>query len=152
MGEAELIPLLCAFLLGAEPEVRKDFENVGRTRAVRVDCETDTHVIEVGLDGKASSRDSVHQAVFAAFLTRKQPAVVLIDRDNQEDRYEQELRVVTSMLDIPFAVCKEAFLVRWASTSPFRDVGVDKTLGDLPAKEVSALNCDLSALGGPEGE
>ncbi|WP_167853442.1 hypothetical protein [Roseovarius aestuariivivens] len=38
-------------------------------------------MIEIGLDGKSSARDSLHQALFAEHLTGKTPVVILIDRD-----------------------------------------------------------------------
>lgn len=148
MTETEIALLLCGWLAGAEVEERQYFENQGASRHVRVDCETDSHVIEVGLDGKASARDSVHQAVFAAALTGKVPMVVLIDRDGAEGRYEQEMRVVTGALGIAYAVCPEDFIARWRMTAAFRTVAADGDSGanDLPAGLAFGARCDVADI------
>ena len=143
MGELAITALLCGLLSGGETEIRHDFNNNGRPRIVRIDCETPSHVIEVGLDERASARDSVHQAVFAAELTGKTPLVILIDTDGVEGRYEQEMRVVTRRLGIAYATCRRAFVERWAATTPFRNVGLDKSLDDLPRDAAARRHCDL---------
>ena len=94
MGEVELAALLCAFLGGSEAETRHHFDVDDRDRHVRVDCETAGHVVEIGLDGTASARDSLHQALFSAHLTGKSPAIILIDSDGRVGRYEHEMRHV----------------------------------------------------------
>ena len=60
MSEAAASALLCAFL-GGEEQVRYDY---GESYNI-IDCVTETHAIEFGLD-KASSRDSFVQAWVAA--------------------------------------------------------------------------------------
>ena len=153
MIETAVAMLLCNLLNGGETEVRHKFDNLGGTRAVRVDCETPTHVIEIGLDGKASARDSIHQAVFAQQLTGKRPMVILIDRDGVEDRYEQELRIVTSALNIPFGVCKERFIQAWAASAGLRNAAAHKMVHDLPPLDVARRHCDLShEFGTPDFE
>ena len=87
---------------------------------VRVDCETDTHVIEVGLD-KRSSMDSVHQAIFAASLTGKSPMVLMIDTDGREDRYEFQVRTVAQASGVDYRVYDEDFLIRWQMTRYLRN-------------------------------
>lgn len=143
MGEVELAGLLCAFLAGSAAETRQYFDVYGTSRYVRVDCETPTHVIEVGLDGTTSARDSIHQAVFAATLTGKVPLVVLIDRDGFEGKMEHEVRMVADRLNVAYGVCTEAFILRWAATSPWRNVGLDKPLDDLPTEATVRSRCDL---------
>ena len=143
MGELVVTALLCGLLSGGETELRRDFLNNGRPRIVRIDCETPSHVIEVGLDGRASARDSVHQAVFAAELTGKTPMVILIDTDGVEGRYEQEMRIVTRRLGIAYATCRQSFVERWAATSAFRVIGSDKRLDDLPRNASARRHCDL---------
>ena len=142
MGEVEIAAFLCAFLAGSSVEDSHGFENLGRTRHIRGDCETATHVIEVGLDGKASSRDSVHQALFASIQTGKVPMVVIIDRDGEEGRYEYEIRAVAERAGVLFVSCSEDFVVRWKMTQAFRrpDVGAQ---GDLPKAAVVQQRCDL---------
>jgi len=66
MTEADAIAILCA-MLGGEPEVRHSYAIDGSEHYVRLDCETQTYAIEVGLD-KRSSLDSVQQAEFAGWL------------------------------------------------------------------------------------
>lgn len=143
MGEVELAAMLCAFLGGAEAETHQYFDVNGLPRYVRVDCETNTHVIEIGLDGKSSSRDSLHQALFAAYLTGKTPAVVMIDRDGFEGRYEFELRQTTAMSDVIYITCAKDFIVRWRMTYPFRNVAGD----DLPLASTSGSACGMAPLG-----
>lgn len=145
MTELEITLLLCSFLSGADVETGHEFTNFGRARGIRIDCETPTHVVEVGYDGR-SSRDSVHQAVFASALTGKTPYVVLIDSDGVEGRYEQEMRIVTARLGIGYARCAEDFIVRWSMTREFRLLGNDKTADDLPREASARSLCDLRAL------
>ncbi|MFK7938298.1 MAG: hypothetical protein AB8B82_02895 [Roseovarius sp.] len=142
MDETALSMMLCTFLGGSEAETHQYFDVNGMRRYVRVDCETDTHVIEVGLDGKASSRDSLHQAMFYAHLTGKTPAVVMIDRDGFEGRFEYELRQTTAVAGVEYLRCAEDFIVRWRMTRPFRDVMGD----DLPAAEIAGAGCDLAVV------
>lgn len=149
MGEVHLAALVCAFLAGSEDETRKYFDVNGLPRFVRVDCETDGHVIEIGLDGKASARDSLHQALFAAHLTGKTPVVLLIDRDGFEGRYEYELRQTTAATGVIYATCHEDFILRWAATSGLRPSARDRD--DLPAAGPARSLCDLSGLRGAEG-
>ncbi|MGK7652217.1 hypothetical protein ACSQ76_07330 [Roseovarius sp. B08] len=144
MGEVELAALLCAFLAGSAEEQRHYFDVAGMKRYVRVDCETDRHVIELGLDGSPSARDSVHQALFAQHLTGKQPVVILIDRDGHEGRFEFEMRHVTKAAGVLYLRCSQGAIQRWAATSGLRQgmPGAD----DLPGPGAVAASCDLQAL------
>lgn len=144
MNEVAVTALLCLLLNGGETEVRHDFTNLGESRGVRIDCETPTHVIEVGLDNTSSARDSIHQAVFASLLTGKQPMVVIIDRDGQEGRYEYELRRVAAALEIPYGTCSMAFIQRWAATAPWRDAIRIAGANDLPPPDIAARHCNLA--------
>lgn len=85
MTEADAIVILCA-LLGGEPEVRVPYTLDAVSTHVRVDCITDTHAIEVGLDGTRGGYDSLHQATFNAYLTDRIPMVVVIDTDGFESQ------------------------------------------------------------------
>lgn len=143
VSELVLASLLCGFLSGGETEIRHYFPNVGKTRQLRIDCETPTHVIEVGLDNSSSNRDSIHQAVFASFLTDKIPLVILIDTDGFEGRYEYEMRQVTALLGVGFSRCSQGIIERWAATSSFRIAGSDKTLDDLPKNVTVTATCDV---------
>ena len=145
MNETMLIPLLCGLLGGAEDERKHSFVNNGTEVSVVIDCETRTHVIEIGRDVR-SSRDSIHQAELAAWLTDKTPMVILIDTDGREGRYEQEMRFVAERLGVAYGVCSEPFLVRWAATAPFRRIGSDKTLNDLPIEAMARGFCDIHGL------
>ena len=147
MGEVELAALLCAFLSGSVAETPQYFDVNGLRRHVRVDCETETHVIEVGLDGKPSSRDSLHQALFFAHLTGKTPAVLLIDRDGFEGRYEYEMRQVTGATGVLYLRCSADLINRWATTAPMRD-GYYRGADDLPRNSHARTLCDLRPLAG----
>ena len=142
MGEVYIAALLCGLIGGAQTEKPVSFDNQGLDRGIRIDCETPTHSIEIGLDQTASARDSIHQAVFASTQTGRRPMVIMIDRDGVEGRYEQEMRIVAEALGIEFQVCKQDFILRWASTSAWRKVEAD----DLPSPEIAALLCDLGSL------
>jgi len=144
VGEVELASLLCAFLAGSEAETRGYFDANGLSRYVRVDCETDSHVIEVGMDNTSSARDSIHQAIFFEHLTGKTPMVIIIDTDGFEGRYEYEIRIVAERLGIAFATCSEGWIIRWAQTSPWREIGLDKTLDDLPMQAAVRSQCDIT--------
>lgn len=146
MGEVQLAALLCAFLAGSEQETRHYFDVYGQKRHVRVDCETERHVFEIGLDGTDSSRDSVHQALFFAHLTGKAPVVILIDRDGYEGRFEYEMRQVTEAAGVAYARCAKDVILRWASSAPMRRTPRDGLADDLPREGNASTSCDLSGL------
>ncbi|MGD1924739.1 MAG: hypothetical protein ACFB03_11225 [Paracoccaceae bacterium] len=141
MREEFVVSLICALLGGADTEVRHQFDNRGDSRHVEVDCETPSHVIEFGYD-KRSSQDSVHQAVFASILTGKTPMVVLIDTDGEEGRWEQEMRRVTSYLDIEYHRCHLDFIIRWRRTRFMREQETPLT-NDLPSNAYAKTHCTL---------
>lgn len=149
MTETQLAALLCAFLGGAETETRHYFDAYDQKRYVRTDCETATHVIEIGLDQTSRARDSVQQALFHAELSGKVPAVILIDRDGFEGRFEYEIRRVSKRIGLRFERCSEDLLVRWAATSAFRIAGLDKDLDDVPKTVSAQATCDLTGMNGP---
>lgn len=152
MNEVTIAAMLCTLLNGGETEVRHHFPNLASDREpyVRIDCETPTHVIEIGLDNKPGVRDSVHQAVFGAFLTNrapdgmaKTPMVIVIDRDGVEDRYQYEARIVAQQLGIAYVSCSESFVQAWlARTAMSGDYSL-KTLNNLPDNPVARQHCDL---------
>ena len=146
MGELALAALLCAFLGGSQTETRQYFDTYEMKRHIRVDCETDHHVIEMGLDSTPSARDSVHQALFAAHLTGKQPAVVLIDRDGYVGRFEYEMRHVTQAAGVTYIRCAQDVILRWAATSGLRGTPRDPRADDIPQSGNSAALCDLRPL------
>ena len=78
--------------MGGEREVRHEYTYPAGTSYIQVDCETADTVYEGGLD-KRSSLDSVQQALFAAHLTGKKPAVVIYNIDGKIGRYEHRIKV-----------------------------------------------------------
>lgn len=78
--------------MGGEAEVRHEYTYPAGQSYIRVDCETADTVYEGGLD-KRSSLDSVQQALFAAHLTGKKPAVVIYNTDGKIGRYEHRIKV-----------------------------------------------------------
>jgi hypothetical protein len=145
--ESTYISLLCGLLGGAEPETSHFFDVYGfeRPRYIRVDCETPTHVIEIGLDGRVSARDSVHQAVLAASFTGKAPWVILIDTDGAEGRYELEMRHVTEYLGIAYTSCSAGFLQSWSASAGLRRPRAPG-LSDLPDNPTAASRCPLGQI------
>mmetsp|Transcript_1523 Transcript_1523/g.2949 ORF Transcript_1523/g.2949 Transcript_1523/m.2949 type:complete len:127 (-) Transcript_1523:30-410(-) len=119
MTEAQAIAILCA-MLGGEPEQRVDYTIHAVATHVRVDCLTETHAIEIGLDHTRSSYDSLHQATFNAMQTDRAPMVILIDTDNYESQYEYQIETVARAHGVAYAVWDEHFLIRWQMTAPFR--------------------------------
>lgn len=152
MGEVELAALLCAFLGGSEAETRHHFDVDDRDRHVRVDCETAGHVVEIGLDGTASARDSLHQALFSAHLTGKSPAIILIDSDGRVGRYEHEMRHVAQAAGVFYARCAKAAILRWSATAALRPGYTDPRRDDLPAGGPLGSLCDLRALAAGDGD
>lgn len=121
MSELHLAGILCSLLLGGEAEVSHPYSVGYDLHRIRVDCETATHVIEVGLD-KRSALDSVQQAMFAASITGKTPMVIMVDRDGREDQYELRVRTVAEMSGVEYRVYDEDFLLRWQMTEYFRNL------------------------------
>lgn len=119
-SEIDLASILCSLLLNGETETRHDYVANGQNRYTRVDCETETHVVEVGLDNRRSSYDSLHQALFAASLTEKLPMVVIIDTNGVEEAEEFQVRSVAKKTGVSYLTVDKDFLVRWQMTVPFR--------------------------------
>ena len=118
--ELELAAVLCSTLLGGEAEARHDFALAEDRSHVRIDCETETHVYEVGLDERSSSYDSVGQALFAAEMTGKEPMIVLVDSNGGEGIYEFRIETAARRAGVPYVVIDLALLRRWQMTAPFR--------------------------------
>ena len=76
--------------IGGYEQTRHYYNYPGGAGYIVVDCETNSHVWEAGLD-KRSSLDSLQQAIFAASLTGKKPAIVIFDRDGQIGKYEYRI-------------------------------------------------------------
>ncbi|MEX3014828.1 hypothetical protein [Gymnodinialimonas hymeniacidonis] len=119
MTEADAILILCA-LLGGEPEQRVPYDLHAISSHVRVDCITDTHAIEVGLDQTRGAYDSVHQATFNAIEAGLEPMVVLVDTDGIESQYEYQIETVSRHHGVAYHVFDENYLIRWQMTQPFR--------------------------------
>lgn len=119
MTEAQAIAILCA-MLGGEPEHRVQYTLDAVSTYVRVDCITDNHAIEIGLDATRGGYDSLHQATFNAMISDRAPMVILIDTDNIESQYEYQIEAVARAHGVEYAVWDEHFLLRWQMTAPFR--------------------------------
>lgn len=120
MFEADLIPVLCAVFLGGTPEARIDYTIDDGDHHVRVDCLTETHAIEVGLDDRRSSSDSVHQALFYAFLSGRDPMVVIIDTNGVEEAVEYQVETVAREAGVAYRVVDLDYLIRLQMTAHFR--------------------------------
>ncbi len=99
--EADYNKLYCNSI-GGKTEVKHSYTtDAGETGYVIVDCETDTEVIEGGLD-KRSSLDSIQQALFFAFLTGKKPVIVIYDTDGKMGKIEYQIKVVGTNTKVRF--------------------------------------------------
>lgn len=87
--------------VGGQTEVRHEYTYSTGQSYILVDCETADTVYEGGLD-KRSSLDSVQQALFAAHLTGKKPAVVIYNIDGRLGRYEHRIKVACEMAGVTF--------------------------------------------------
>ena len=99
-SEAELNRQFCESV-GGLTEIRHYYNYPGGRGYVSVDCETSDTVWEGGLD-KRSSLDSVQQALFAAHVTGKQPAVVIYDTDRKEGRFEYRIKTACDRAGVNF--------------------------------------------------
>lgn len=119
MNELALTAIYCVMMLGGQTEVPHAYPVGYDLHRVRVDCETQDRVIEVGWD-KRSALDSVQQALFAAHLTGKRPEIVLIDTDGRIGPYEHRVRTAAQMAGVGFSTVSKDFLIRWQMTSWLR--------------------------------
>ncbi|SMH32539.1 hypothetical protein [Maritimibacter sp. HL-12] len=113
MYESHFIAIMCGLVFGGEPEVTRAFSAGYDIHRIRIDCVSETHVIEAGRDTR-SSLDSIQQALFAGQLTGKAPMVVLIDTDGREGAIEFRVRTVAEMLGVEYRVFTQEALVRMA--------------------------------------
>ena len=51
---------------------------------------------------KSSSKDSVHQAIYASILTGKKPMVVIYDTDGELGKWERQIEAVCKALGIKY--------------------------------------------------
>lgn len=96
--------------VGGTTEVRHDYTYPSGKGYILVDCETADTVYEGGLD-KRSSLDSVQQSLFAAFVTSKEPAVVIYDTDGRVGKYEYRIQVACELAGVMFL--SEGLRLRW---------------------------------------
>ncbi len=87
--------------VGGQRETRHSYQYPDGEGYVVADCETDTQVIEGGLD-KRSSLDSVQQALFFSYLTGKDPVVVVYDTDGQVGPYEHRIQVACELAGVRY--------------------------------------------------
>ncbi|WP_226779494.1 hypothetical protein [Oceaniglobus trochenteri] len=118
--ETEIAAILCSFVLGGETEVSHGYSVGYDLHRIRVDCETATQVVEVGMD-KRSSLDSLQQALFAASLTGKTPIIAMIDTDGREGQYELRIRTAAQMVGVEYRSYHLDALIRLRMTSWMRD-------------------------------
>ncbi len=91
----------CAAVSG-QREVRHDYTYPTGQSHVFVDCETQHATFEGGLDNTRSSLDSTQQALFFAWLTGKEPAVVIYDTDGRIGRFEYRIRIACEFAGVWF--------------------------------------------------
>ena len=72
---------------------------------ILVDIETETEVIEGGLD-KRSSLDGIQQVGFFAFLTGKKPVVLIYDTDDEEGIFEYRIKKSCEFYKIEFRLIR----------------------------------------------
>ncbi|MBF9034485.1 hypothetical protein HKCCE2091_09560 [Rhodobacterales bacterium HKCCE2091] len=120
MFEFEFIPIVCGLILGGAWEQTEAYGIHAGDHRIRADCVTETHAVEIGLDDRRSSYDSVHQAIFAAHLTGREPMVVIIDTNGIEDAAEYQVETVARLAGVEYRVYDRDYLLRVQMTEPFR--------------------------------
>ena len=120
MYEAELLHIICVLILGGTPELRTPYVIDDGDHHIRIDCLTPTHAVEIGLDDRRSSLDSVHQAIFAAHLTDREPMVVLVDTNGVEEAIEFQVETVARDLGVAYRVLDRDFILRMQMTAHLR--------------------------------
>ena len=101
-SEEKLNDLLANRLDGIrESRLNYQIPDTGETGHVIVDVQTKDLVIEGGLD-KRSSLDSIQQALFAAAVTGKKPAVAIYDTDGVWGRYEYRIFIASKAAGVRF--------------------------------------------------
>ncbi|MDG1530204.1 MAG: hypothetical protein P8Q99_02520 [Paracoccaceae bacterium] len=118
--EADLLPIICSLFFVGQTESIHPYSVGYNLHKIRIDCETELNVIEVGLD-KRSSIDSVHQALFAASLTGKNPIVAIIDTDGFEGQYEYQIRTAAKAAGVKYISYKVDALIRRQMTQWLRN-------------------------------
>ena len=118
-SELELTAILCSLILGGQTEISHAYSVGYDLHRIRVDCETETSVFEMGLD-KRSSLDSVQQAIFSGSLTGKQPFVVLFDTDGREGPYELRVRTVSDLAGVEYLTWNADALLRHGAAQGLR--------------------------------
>ncbi|WP_121062883.1 hypothetical protein [Chachezhania antarctica] len=120
MNELALAAIYCVLMLGGETEQRHTYSVADETRHIVIDCETPTQVVEVGWDNRGAL-DSIQQALFAAELSGKAPAILLIDTDGRIGPYETRIRTVAKRTGVEFKTIEMDRLIRWQMTSWLRE-------------------------------
>ncbi|MEB8389036.1 hypothetical protein OO012_17545 [Rhodobacteraceae bacterium KMM 6894] len=128
MNEIALAAIFCALIADGDTEVTHGYSAGYDIHTIRVDCETPTEVIEVGLD-KRSALDSVQQALFASYLTGKSPVILMIDTDGRNGPYETRIKAAADMAGVEYRHMHRDFLIRWQMTSWLRSYKPEFTPG-----------------------
>ena len=103
LTEADYNRIYCDSI-GGKTEVKHSYTiDSGVKGYVIIDCETDSEVIEGGLD-KRSSLDSIQQALFFAFLTGKPAAIVIYDTDGIQGKIEYQIKQAAIIIGIKHKV------------------------------------------------
>ena len=106
--------------LGRKPIERKiDYELNDDRGWIRVDCLTDEYAIEVGLDNKRGSFDSLHQAIFAAIHSDRDPLIAIIDTNGIEENEEYQIESVAKYASVQYKVFSKHYLDRWYATQRY---------------------------------
>ena len=84
-----------------------------KNRWIEVDCMTERYAIEVGLDDKRDSFDSLHQAIFAAVKTGREPMIAIVDTNDVEEKEQYQIEVVARYANVEYRVFSKHELERW---------------------------------------
>ena len=128
MTKADLIPIICAILVGGEAELRLPYSLNNSANYVRVDCVRDIHAIEIGLDDCRSSLVSLQQALFYGALLERAPMVILVDTDGREDPTEFQVETAARATGVAYRVIDVDFFIRLKMTAPFRSSHIENDL------------------------
>ena len=90
-----------AKIINGKREIKKYYRVNNKQYYIIIDIETKTEVIEGGKD-KRTSLDSIQQALFFSYLTKKKPIVVIYDTDNKFGQYEYRIQESCNKAGVEF--------------------------------------------------
>ncbi|WP_146132795.1 hypothetical protein [Hasllibacter halocynthiae] len=117
--ELQMGAFVCTVILGGEDQVRLYYDVEGIRHFVVADCLTEDEIWEFGIEGR-SSFDSIHQALFAAELTGRDPSVMIFMDGDAEGAEAFQIRTVATEAGVSYETMPSQGIVRQAQVDWLR--------------------------------